>query len=224
MTEVKRSYDATGRRAQAERTGKAIVTAARRLLLSEGYAATTVARVASASHVSVELIYKRFGGKPGLVRAVVEAALRGAGQVPAETRSDALPAADGVSLVRGWGRLTAEVAPKVAPVLLLVRAAAAQHPELLALAAELDDARRVRMTANARRLFDAGHVRPGLSVAKAADVMWTFSSPELYDLLVQRSGWDLEAYGAFVADGLIAALLDVPAPPVHGEQAQGTFT
>ncbi len=54
--------------------------------------------------------------------------------------------------------------------------------------------------------------------------MWTFSSPELYDLLVQRSGWDLEAYGAFVADGLIAALLDVPAPPVHGEQAQGTFT
>jgi AcrR family transcriptional regulator len=207
MTEVKRSYDATGRRAQAERTGKAIVAAARRMLLSEGYAATTVTRVAASAHVSVELIYKRFGGKPGLVRAVVDAALRGAGPVPAEVRSDALPATDAASLLRGWGRLTGEVAPKVAPVLLLVRAAAAQHPELAALAAELDDARRARMTANARRLFDAGQLRPGLDVGHAADVMWTFSSPELYDLLVQRSGWDLAAYGAFVADGLMAQLL-----------------
>src|SRR4051794_5357922 len=151
-TQVKRRYDGSGRRAQAERTRAALIDAARELLLSEGYGATTVARVAAACQVSVESVYKRFGGKPGLVRAVVDNALRGVGPVSAEERSDALPVTDPEALLRGWGRLAAEVVPQVAPVLLLVRAAAAHDPEVATLGAELDEARRARMTANARRL------------------------------------------------------------------------
>ena len=38
--------------------------------------------------------------------------------------------------------------------------------------------------------------------------MWTYSSPELYELLVIRRGWSPERYGRFVAQALIAALLD----------------
>ena len=63
------------------------------------------------------------------------------------------------------------------------------------------------MTHNAQMLFDAGHLRPGLSVAHAAEVMWTYSSPELYERLVLHLGWDLEVYGAFLAEAMIAALL-----------------
>jgi len=37
--------------------------------------------------------------------------------------------------------------------------------------------------------------------------MWTYSSPELYELLVLTRGWPLERYGAFIADAMIAALL-----------------
>jgi AcrR family transcriptional regulator len=207
MAEVKRSYDASRRRAQAERTREALVDAARDLLLAQGYAATTVAEVAAACEVSVESVYKRFGGKAGLVRAVVTRALRGTGSVPAETRSDALAATDPHALVRGWGRLAAEVAPLVSPVLLLVRAAAAQDPGLGALADELDASRRARMADNAGRLAQAGHLRPAMTVEQATDVLWTFSSPELYDLLVVRCGWEPARYGAFVADSLTAQLL-----------------
>jgi AcrR family transcriptional regulator len=206
---VKRRYDASGRRARAERTRQELVSAGRDLLLAQGYAATGVAAIAGACGVSVESVYKRFGGKPGLVRAVVQDALLGDGAVPAETRSDALTASDPVELIRGWGRLTAEVAPRVAPVLLLVRSAAAQDPELAALAEELDGSRRDRMTLNAHRI--EGHLRPGLTVERAADVLWSYSSPELYDLLVVRSRWDLDAYAALVVDGLLASLLGHPA-------------
>jgi len=205
-SDVKRPYDVSGRRLRAEQTRRAIVDAARELLLSEGYAGTTVVRVAAACQVSVESVYKRFAGKPELVRAVVENALEGDGPTPAEERSDALTATDALTLLRGWARLTVEVAPRVAPVLLLVRDAAALDPALTALAASLDAARRSRMATNARRLVRIGGLRPGVRTAEVADVLWTFSSPELYDLLVRRRGWPVTRYGDFVARGLVAQL------------------
>ncbi len=207
VRQVKRPYDARSRQAQAEQTRELLLDAARCLLLTDGYAATTVARVARVCDVSVESVYKRFGGKPGLVRAVVDKALAGEGAIPAERRSDALSPVDPEVLCRGWALLTAEVAPRVAPILLLVRAGASHDPELAELAGELDQTRRHRMTENARRLAATGQLRPGLTVRQAADVLWTYSSPELYDLLVLRSSWELPRYARFVEDGLRAQLL-----------------
>jgi hypothetical protein len=37
--------------------------------------------------------------------------------------------------------------------------------------------------------------------------LWTYSSPELYELLVMRRGWHPEDYGRFAAQAMIAALL-----------------
>ncbi len=203
---VKRRYDGTGRRAQAERVREALLNAAREMLLRDGYAATSIPKLAQACGVSAESVYKRFAGKPALVRAVVEQALRGIGPVAAETRSDALSADDLDELLRGWGHLSAEVSPRVAPILLLVHAAGGHDPELENLARELEDNRRTRMTDNARRLADAGHLPPGLAVAQAGDLLWTYSSPQLYDLLVLRSGWSLHQYADFIAAGLGAHL------------------
>ena len=63
------------------------------------------------------------------------------------------------------------------------------------------------MTINARGLFEACHLRPEITPAEAADILWTYSSPELYELLVIRRGWPAERYGRFVGQALIAALL-----------------
>jgi hypothetical protein len=62
------------------------------------------------------------------------------------------------------------------------------------------------MRANAQRLHDGGHLPADVSVVEMADVLWTFSSPELYDLLVQRCGWDVARYGRFVTTGIAAHL------------------
>ena len=210
VNKVGRQYDSSGRRRQAERTRARVLDVARRLFLTDGYAVTTVASIASGSSVSVETVYKSFGGKSGLVRALHDTSLRGAGPVPAEERSDAMAgrASNPHEIVHGWGRLTTEVMPRVAPILLLVRAAAGADPEMSALRRETEDARLARMQHNARYLWDAGHVRVGIGLAQARDVLFAYSAPELYETLVLRQGWSLDVYGDFVAQGIAAALLD----------------
>jgi AcrR family transcriptional regulator len=206
---TRRRYDSSRRRQQALRTREAILEAARRLFLKGGYAGTTIASIADAADVSVETIYKGFGGKPGLVRAIAEKGLEGVGPIPAERRSDEMRTLerDPSKVMHGWGTFTTEVAPLAAPIGLLVRTAAATDPEMAALLEELDHARLVRMEHNARQLFERGDFREDVTLEHARDVLWTYSAPELYELLVLRQGWPLERYGQFVAEGMIAALL-----------------
>jgi AcrR family transcriptional regulator len=209
VVKTKRSYDSTGRRRQAERTREAIVDTAREMFVTQGYAATTMAEVAAAAGVSVETIYKAFGTKASLVHAIRDRALLGQGPVPAEERSDRLheEETDPRKVIEGWGRLAGEVAPRVAPVLLLVRAAAAVDTALAPLHEEMDRDRLTRMTANARRLHEGGHLAPGLTLDRARDVLFAYSSPELYEVLVVVRGWSVEDYGRFVGEAVAAALL-----------------
>jgi AcrR family transcriptional regulator len=159
--------------------------------------------------VSVDTIYKTYGGKAGLVRAICERALAGDAPVAAETRSDALHSTEGdpQAIIRGWGALSTEVAPRVAPVLLLIRDAALTDSEMARLQTEMDGRRLDRMIHNARNLADAGHLRTDLTAQDAGEIMWTYSSPQLYELLVLTRGWPIERYGTFVADAMICALL-----------------
>ncbi len=210
MTSVKpRQYDASRRREQARRTREAIIVAAGRRFLQDGYGATTIASVAAEAGSSVDTIYKSFGGKAGLLRAVCEDALTGSGPVPAEQRSDAMQSAekDPRRLLRGLGTLTTEVAPRIAPLLLLVDAAAESDVALGALRADLDAERLTRMTKVARNLARKTPLRAGLSTKEAAEILWTYSSPDLYRLLVVSRGWTPERYGEFVGDSLVHALL-----------------
>jgi AcrR family transcriptional regulator len=183
--------------------------AAREMFLSRGYAATTIAAVAAKAGVSPETIYKSFGGKPGLVRAIADQALGGAGPVHAEVRSDRLQVAerDPRKIIRGWGKLMMEVSPRISPILLLVRTAAATDPEMRDLAKTISEERLRRMTRNARTLVDGGHARKGITLEHAAELLWTYTAPGLYELLVLDRGWSVERYARFVVDALIAALL-----------------
>jgi len=204
-----RRYDSARRRDAAQRRRTAVVEAARRLFLRNGFSGTTIARIATDAGVSEETVYKAFGNKIALLRAIRDQALAGAGPTHAERRSDRMQASenDPRQVIRGWGVLTMEVAPRVAPVLLLVRDAAASDPELARLHAEMDAARLTRMTLNARTLLKSGHLKRGITLDEVTDVLWTYSSPEMYEMLVIRRGWDVERYGRFIADAMIAALL-----------------
>jgi len=187
----------------------AVLDAAGSRFLRDGYAATTVASVAAEAGVSVEMIYKAFGGKPGLVRALWDTGLAGEGPVHAEVRSDEVSSTetDPAQIIASWARLSTEVAPRVAPVLLLVRAAAATDPEMQVLQEELHAQRLVRMTHNADALARAGHLREGVTRDRARDVLLTYTAPEIYELLVLRQGWSLEDFSQFIRQGITAALL-----------------
>ncbi|WP_297344606.1 TetR/AcrR family transcriptional regulator [Amnibacterium sp.] len=202
----RRPYDSSRRSEQAARSRAAVLASARALFLRSGVQDTTVATIAEESGVSVDTVYKTFGGKAGLLRALCEQALEGTGEVPAETRSDLLQAVehDPRAVLRGLGALTAEVAPRIAPLVLLLPVAGG---ELGALRSDLESARLARMRLVASRLAAGGRLRPGLTADAAADLLWTYSSPELFGLLVLGRGWSPDRFGAFVGRSLIAALL-----------------
>jgi len=203
-----RTYDGSRRQEQARRQHAATLDAARELFLERGFVATTVEEIAVRSRVSAATIYKSYGGKRGVVRELCQRALAGAGPVPAETRSDALRSSgDPAAVIEGWGQLMREVAPRLSPLLLLLRAAALSDPDAAALEAEIDKGRLDRMADNARFLARGGHLRPGVSAREAKDVLWTCSAPELYDLLVRRRGWSVARYARFATDTMKSALL-----------------
>jgi AcrR family transcriptional regulator len=209
----RRPYDARGRRRRADEARARTLEAAHRLFLDRGYAGTTIGAISAAADVSPDSIYKSFGGKPGLVRTIWLRSLEGAGPVPAEQRSDAVRVAehDPRALIRAWGTLVTEVAARVAPIVLLIRAAAESDGRMAELLAEVDEQRLRRMEVNARTLLDRHDLRPELTLEDARDIMWAYTSPDLYELLVVRRGWSAERFGAFVAHQLTAALLPIGA-------------
>jgi AcrR family transcriptional regulator len=213
-----RRYDSSGRRAQARRNREAVLDVAERQLLEGGYAATTIAAIASEAGVSVETIYKGFGGKAGLVRALYQRGLAGRGPVPAFQRSDAMREQehDPAVIMRNWSVLASEVASVGGPIRLLMRSAAATDAEMAALVSESDQANLDRMRHHARFLAKRGYLRQGVTVEEAADVLWTCTSVELYEGLVLKRGWSLPRYAAFLADLMIATLL--PRAPGSGPQ------
>lgn len=205
---VKRSreYDATGRRERARRQREAVLEHASTLLLARGYDATTVDSIARAAGCSAASVYKSFGGKAGVVRELCARALAGEGPTPAEERSDALRASSDLpTLLSGWGRLAAEVSPRISPLVLLLRRAAESDRDAASLLSEVEDARLARMADHAAYLVDNGLVA-GRSVDEVRDVLWLVTAPELHDLVVVRRGWSLERFGAFVTSTLVGSL------------------
>jgi AcrR family transcriptional regulator len=201
-----RGYDGSSRRRQAQQRRRAVLDTAQALFLTGGYAATTISRIAVEAGVSAETVYKAFGSKAGIVRALHSRALEGAGPEPAEQRSDRLRnLEDPRAIIAGWARLAAEVAPRVSPLLLLGRDAAVTDPTMRVALAEMNAYRARRMQDNARAL--ARHLRRGLTVPMAADVLYAVSSSEMYELLVVQRGWSLRRYARYVDSTLVAALL-----------------
>jgi AcrR family transcriptional regulator len=211
MSEVKpkRRYDASNRRAQALRNREVILEAAQRQFLEGGYAATTIAAIAAEASVSVETIYKAFGGKPGLVRAIYERGLAGREPIPAFERSDTMRegTTDPEAIMRNWGVLASEVGSAVAPIVRLVRAAAVTDPDMAALLGTANDTREQRARHHARFLKQRGYLRHGVTLAEATDILWTATSDELYDLLVTQRGWSLPHLARFLGQYLTGALL-----------------
>ena len=206
----RRTYDSDRRKERARRARQQVLIVARREFLANGYGATTMQTVASGAEVSVEMIYKAFGNKAGLVKAIHDEALAGPGPIPTTQISARMKReeSDPRKLLHSWGDFVAEVTPRVSPVVLLIRAAAETDPAAATLWTQINDERLAGMTHDAQRLAEQGHLRPGITVQEAGDILWTLTSPELYDLLVMRRGWTAARFGQWVGESYIAALLD----------------
>ena len=204
-----RAYDSTNRRARAAIGRARIVEAAQRRFLTDGYAATTIASVAADAGVSVDTIFKSFGGKVGLLQAAWERALQGQGHQPAEDRADTAAAeGDARTMIATWATLSAEVGGETSRLFALIRSMAVVDPGVSDLYDRVKQSRSERMTHNARLLAATGALRPGLSIAQTRDILLAVSG-HLPEPLLDQAGWPRADYVALV-DRLLQAVLLTP--------------
>jgi AcrR family transcriptional regulator len=206
-----RTYDSSRRQEQARETRRAVLDAAHRLFIEQGYAKTTMAAVAAEVGVSVETVYKAFGNKPGLVKAVFDVAVVGDDEpVPMMEREFVqrnIAEPDPRKKLLGYGEHLVTTGARTAAILLVVRQAAATDPGAAELWEQLQHERLTGMAAFASHLDEGGHLRKGISAEEARDVIWTHNSVEMWDLLVIQRGWSPERFGAWVGQQLVAALV-----------------
>jgi AcrR family transcriptional regulator len=211
MTQVKRSYDASGRREQAQARRRAVVVAARALFERDGFRPTTIAAVAERAGVSAESIYKGFGTKAALAKAVFDFVIAGDDEpVPVWRRSeaDAIRAEPDVRRkIMLYGRGLAARQQRSAKVQVLIRDGGHTDESLAALWQQLLAERLTGMTMLGRHLIESGQLREGIEPDEVRDVLWTFTAVELYELLVVERGWPLDRYAEWIGHAIAAALV-----------------
>ena len=211
MTQVKRSYDASGRREQARARRRAVVVAAKALFERDGFRSTTIAAVAERAGVSAESIYKGFGTKAALAKAVFDLVIAGDDEpVPVWQRSeaDAVRAEPDVRRkVMLYSRGLAARQQRSAKVQTLIRDGGHTDQTLAALWQQLLAERLTGMTMLGRHLIESGQLREGIELDEVRDVLWTYTAVELYELLVAERGWPLDRYADWIGRAITAALV-----------------
>ena len=214
---VKKPYNSALRAAQARATRRTIVDAAARLFIEHGYGATTVDAIALAAGVSRKTVFTSVGGKTEALKLAIDWAIVGDDEpVPMLERPHVkaqMQEPDARRMLTAYARHVRETGARTAPLHEVVRAAAGLDEEIRALAEE-GRAQRIRgMRVLAQHLADRGALKPGLTPAEAADVLWLLNDPGVYYRLVIEQQWDPDRYQDWLADSLIGLLIPVSYKP-----------
>jgi AcrR family transcriptional regulator len=210
MTEVKRSYDASGRRAQARARRLAVVLAARDLFERDGYRPTTIAAIAAHAGVSAESVYKGFGTKAALAKAVFDIALAGDDEpVPVAERPAMQAVRDEPDVRRKIAMFADGLAyrqARSARVQILIRDGRHVDDSLAPVWDKLRDEGLTGMAALGHHLLETGQLRDGIGLDEVRDVLWNYIAIDHYERLVLSRGWSQERYAHWLADAITSAL------------------
>ena len=206
MTVAKRGdaakrYRSPLREEQARRTRASVLDAAAACFVDTGYAATTMKDIAARAGVSAETVYAQ-GSKASLLLAAVDRVLVGDDEpVPVRERPGTqavLDAPDARAAVHRLRDLALAGLPRALPVLRAFQRAEGGDAEIAAAYATYEERRLADMRQFAEAL--APDLRPGVTVAEAADVLWALLDPAAVHRLVEGRGWTLHRWGDWFAD------------------------
>lgn len=205
----RRPYDASSRRAAARAHRAAVLDASRELFLRDGYRATTIKAVARAAGVSPETVYKGFGNKAALLKALWD--VTQAGDDEPLTMAER-PLLRGVLDARAdlgeklwrYAGFVADTHERLADLILLLEQAG---PDASGIVAETEAERLRGVTAFLGHLADQGLLGPEPEPAPghAADAGWALAGPLLYVRLTRERGWSADTYRRWLRDMLSAA-------------------
>jgi AcrR family transcriptional regulator len=210
--QVKRRYDSPRRQQQADQTRAEILTAAGRLFRERGYGVPMPA-IAEEAGVVVETVYRIFGSKAKLFRAVVEAMLAG-GVARAEVAVEERPAIralieepDPRRQVERYAATQPGIHRRAGPVLRALRDAKATDTTLARLWDEMEAWRFEGQGRFVKMLADRGALRGDRTVEACTAIVWALCSLAVYDMLVLDRGWTDARFEAWLAASLTTELL-----------------
>jgi AcrR family transcriptional regulator len=206
-----RSYDSSRRRQRALETRQRVIVAARSLFIERGYPATSMEAIAAAAEIAPATLYRLFGAKRDLLKAVIDTTSGGDDEpIPFYERPAVialLGEPDPVRYLAGFAHLACETGQRLDPIYAVVEAAAAVDNDSADLLVLMREQRFVGQGRVARGLADRKALRKGVTVARAHDVIYGLFSPELRRVLMTQRGWTAKAYERWLADSLTANLL-----------------
>jgi AcrR family transcriptional regulator len=210
VTNVRRSYDASRRREQARARRLAVVLAARELFERDGFRLTTIAAVAVRAGVSAESVYKGFGSKAALAKAVFDLVIAGDDEpVPVAERPMMQAMRDEPDVGRKIAMFADGLAQRQASsakVQILIRDGRQVDDSLAPIWAKLNDEGLTGMTMLGRHLLQTGLLRDGIGLDEVRDVLWNYLAIDTYERLVLTQGWPLERYSRWLAQTITSAL------------------
>jgi AcrR family transcriptional regulator len=185
---VKRAYDASRRRSQAEQRRRSVLHAARRQFVEFGITGATIGGIAEAAGVSSQTVYAVFGSKGGLLIALLdelEAEVDSAGYASAIDAA----AGDAAAQLELIVRYHCELFERGLDVIDLARRSSSD-PVVGGFVEEGDRRRRDACVRWARSWRRSGALRDDLAVTTAADLLWVHCGADLFVAFVLGCGWD----------------------------------
>ncbi|MEV0945992.1 helix-turn-helix domain-containing protein [Rhodococcus sp. NPDC049939] len=183
-----------------------ILTAARTLFTTTGYASTTMKAIAAEASVAVQTVYFVFGNKRSVLEALLDVSIAGDDE-PTSTLAqqwvaEAVAEPNPLSQLRIQTHGARLILDRAAPVLLAVRAAAGADPEVAQLWASTCEHHEMVLRHLTTALADkVDH----LDIDRIVDVGLALLTPETHILLVDERGWSPEEYERWVVDVLARA-------------------
>lgn len=198
---VKRRYDSTRRRQQAQENRRRVLDAARELFADKGYGATTVAEVAEAAGVAVETVYAAFRTKLTVLRRAWDVAVGGDEDDVRLLDRPELRAVfaepDLAGRLTRFADVNTAIMRRTARLRLAIQGAAGGDPGAAEFLAEIDEARLDAMGEHARAAAATGQLAVPEDTCR--DVLFATTDGSLWLTLVGRRGWSDEAYAAWLA-------------------------
>lgn len=186
-----RAYSSPRRTAEAASTRAAIVAAASKLFIRDGYAATSLKAIASEANVAVPTVQLQ-GSKHSLLIAAFEVAFAGDEGTHSLTERPSLVSImaepDLATAIDRYVEFLDDANQRAAGIVRAMAAAADADPAARAAYNELEQ-RRHRDMLIAADWFASRGVIPENQVAEAADVLGYITSADAYVHFTQSRGW-----------------------------------
>ena len=199
------AHRATRRQDSAAYTRQLILEAARDLFAERGYSATTVQDVAARAGVAVATVYTSVGGKPTLATELIGTAV--AAPEAAESLAGIAVAEDPAEVLRLAAKGTRLVNERSVMVVELMVSASVTVPEIAQAADQAVHGYRSALRMIAERLAALAALRPGLTVDRAADVLWFFFGLHAWRQLSKDTGWSFDEAEEWLRQRASEALL-----------------